>query len=252
MLCLQAVQATQRRICIISIGKQNKWAHNSSHIVHHTTMSSSDAEISITLTNLSGMAESIVVSATSTTLDELASLSTALGIAEESASASSSSPSSSSGAITFTVDGKVVYDASSAGGAGGQKKLGEVGIKNGDMILVGSSRRGQRTQAASAPPPAPASSGGGGGGLDFSALLASAGAAAPAPAPAASAAAASSASGSGGIGLSFNIAGLEAMSASMGGTASAHAAPVEWPGMSLDDAMAQNPNPAQFVPLLLR
>ena len=215
-------------------------------------MSSSDAEISITLTNLSGMAESIVVSATSTTLDELASLSTALGIAEESDSASASASSSSSaGAITFTVDGKVVYDASSAGGAaGGQKKLGEAGIKNGDMILVGSSRRGQRTQAASAPPPAPApaAASAGGGGLDFSALLASAGAAAPAPA--ASAAAASSASG--GTGLSFNIAGLEAMSAGMGGTASAHAAPVEWPGMSLDDAMAQNPNPAQFVPLLLR
>ena len=216
-------------------------------------MSSSDAEISITLTNLSGMAESIVVSATSTTLDELASLSTALGIAEESDSASASASSSSSaGAITFTVDGKVVYDASSAGGAaGGQKKLGEAGIKNGDMILVGSSRRGQRTQAASAPPPAPApaAASAGGGGLDFSALLASAGAAAPAPAPAA---AASSASGSGGTGLSFNIAGLEAMSASMGGMGAARAAPVEWPGMSLDDAMAQNPNPAQFVPLLLR
>lgn len=220
-------------------------------------MSSAD-EISITLTNLSGMAESIVVSSTSTTLEELASLSTALGIADE------SSPSGgSSNAITFTVDGKVVYDASSsAGGSGGQRKLGEAGIKNGDMILVGTStsRRGQRTlvsggsgagQAASAPAPAPAAASGGasgGGGLDFSALLASAGAA-----PAAPAAAASSSSGSaGGTGLSFNIAGLEAMSASMGGMGAAHAAPVEWPGMSLDDAMAQNPNPAQFVPLLLR
>ena len=147
------------------------------------------------------------------------------------------------------VSGLPPAPSASAGGAGGQKKLGEAGIKNGDMILVGSSRRGQRTQAASAPPPAPApaAASAGGGGLDFSALLASAGAAAPAPA-----ASAAASSASGGTGLSFNIAGLEAMSASMGGTASAHAAPVEWPGMSLDDAMAQNPNPAQFVPLLLR
>ena len=206
-------------------------------------------EISITLTNLSGMAESIVVSSTSTTLEELASLSTALGIAEM---------GSGNSTITFTVDGKVVYDAgSSASGAGRQRKLGEAGIKNGDMILVGTSA-GRRGQAASAPAPAATAAAsasgaaGGGGGLDFSALLASAGAApAPAAAPAAAASSAST-SGGGSAGLSFNIAGLEAMSASMGGMGAAHAAPVEWPGMSLDDAMAQNPNPAQFVPLLLR
>ena len=217
-------------------------------------MSSAD-EINVTLTNLRGMAESIVVSSTSTTLEELASLSAALGIADE-----SSSSSAGNSAITFTVDGKVVYDAgSSASGGGGQKKLGEAGIKNGDMILVGTTSSAvRRGQAASAPAPAAAAAsagGGGGGGLDFSALLASAGAA-PAPAaPAASSASASasaSASGGGSAGLSFNIAGLEAMSASMGGMGAARAAPVEWPGMSLDDAMAQNPNPAQFVPLLLR
>ena len=202
-------------------------------------MSSSD-EISITLTNLSGMAESIVVSSTSTTLEELASLSMALGIVEE---------SSTGNGITFTVDGRVVYDASaSASGGGGQRKLGEAGIKNGDMVLVGASTSGG--QAASAPAP-PAAAAAGGGGLDFGALLASAGAA-PAPTAAAAAASASASGGGTGTGLSFNIAGLEAMSASMGGMASSHAAPVEWPGMSLDDAMAQNPNPAQFVPLLLR
>ena len=199
-------------------------------------MSSSD-EISITLTNLSGMAESIVVSSTSTTLEELASLSMALGIVEE---------SSTGNGITFTVDGRVVYDASGSA-SGGQRKLGEAGIKNGDMVLVGASTSGG--QAASAPAP-PAASAASGGGLDFGALLASAGAA-PA-APAAASASSASASGGTGTGLSFNIAGLEAMSASMGGMASSHAAPVEWPGMSLDDAMAQNPNPAQFVPLLLR
>ena len=215
-------------------------------------MSSAD-EISVTLTNLSGMAESIVVSSTSTTLEELASLSAALGIADESSSSGNSAAGNS--AITFTVDGKVVYDAgSSASGGGGQKKLGEAGIKNGDMILVGiTSSAGRRGQAASAPAPAAAAASGaaagGGGGLDFSAVLASAGAA---PAPAAPAASSASASGGGSAGLSFNIAGLEAMSASMGGMGAARAAPVEWPGMSLDDAMAQNPNPAQFVPLLLR
>ena len=203
-------------------------------------MSNTD-EISITLTNLSGMAESIVVSSTSTTLEELASLSTALGIAEE-----SSAGTSGNGGITFTVDGRVVYDASGSA-SGGQRKLGEAGIKNGDMVLVGASTSGG--QAASAPAP-PAASAASGGGLDFGALLASAGAA-PA-APAAASASSASASGGTGTGLSFNIAGLEAMSAGMGGMASAHAAPVEWPGMSLDDAMAQNPNPAQFVPLLLR
>ena len=214
-----------------------------------STMSGAD-EISITLTNLSGVAESIVVSSTSTTLEELASLSTALGIADESSSSSGNS------AITFTVDGKVVYDAGSSagGGSGGQRKLGEAGIKNGDMVLVGTSA-GRRGQAASAPAPAAASAASGasgGGGLDFSALLASAGTApAPAAAPAAAASSAST-SGGGSAGLSFNIAGLEAMSASMGGMGAARAAPVEWPGMSLDDAMAQNPNPAQFVPLLLR
>ena len=216
-------------------------------------MSNAD-EISITLTNLSGMAESIVVSSNSTTLEELASLSTALGIADDESTASGN-------AITFTVDGKVVHDASdSAGGSGGQRKLGEAGIKNGDMVLVGAGRRGRRAQvggggggqAANANANASASGGGAGGGaLDFSALLASAGAA-PAPAAPAAASSASGSTGGGGTGLSFNIAGLEAMSASMGGMGAAHAAPVEWPGMSLDDAMAQNPNPAQFVPLLLR
>jgi len=198
--------------------------------------SSTNDEITIILTNRSGSAaESIVVSSSGTTTDELAALSAALGVVESSASG-----------IALAVDGQAVHD-----GSGPPKTLGEAGIKNGDMVLVdtiGSSRAGAGRAAAPAPAPAAAASSGsgsGGGGLDFSALLASAGAA---PAPAAPPAAAPA---SGGGGLSFNIAGLEAMSASMGGTAAASAAPVQWPGMSLDDAMSQNPNPAQFVPLLL-
>ena len=195
------------------------------------TISMSDQnkdEISITLTDPSGAAaESIVVSASATTLEELASLSVALGVAPESSSGSN-------GKITLAVDGKVVYD-----GSGGERTLGEAGVGAGDMVLVGSGRGAASASAPSAPAPAaaPAAPAGGGGGLDFSALLASAGASAstsaPAPAPAT------------GGGLSFNIAGLEM-------AASASQRTVEWPGMSLDDAIAQNPNPARIVPLLLR
>lgn len=199
------------------------------------TISMSDQnkdEISITLTDPSGAAaESIVVSASATTLEELASLSVALGVAPENSSGSN-------GKITLAVDGRVVYD-----GSGGQRTLGDAGVGAGDMVLVGSGRgtASASASAPSAPAPAaaPAAPAGGGGGLDFSALLASAGAsaptssAAPDPVPAA------------GGGLSFNIAGLEM-------AASAAQRTVEWPGMSLDDAIAQNPNPARIVPLLLR
>ena len=179
-------------------------------------------EISITLTDPSGAAaESIVVSASATTLEELASLSVALGVAPES--------SSGSNGITLAVDGKVVYD-----GSGGERTLGEAGVGAGDMVLVGSGRGTASASTAAPPAPAPAPAAGGGG-LDFSALLASAGASASAPAPAPAA----------GGGLSFNIAGLEM-------AASAAQRTVEWPGMSLDDAIAQNPNPARVVPLLLR
>ena len=187
-------------------------------------------EISITLTDPSGAAaESIVVSASATTLEELASLSVALGVAPESSSGSN-------GKITLAVDGKVVYD-----GSGGQRTLGDAGVGAGDMVLVGSGRGTASASAPSAPAPAaaPAAPAGGGGGLDFSALLASAGAAAPT-----SAAAPDPVPAAGG-GLSFNIAGLEM-------AASAAQRTVEWPGMSLDDAIAQNPNPARIVPLLLR
>lgn len=181
-------------------------------------------EISIILTNPAGTAaESIVVSSTATTLEELATLSVALGVASDGSGGDS---------ITLAVDGKVVYD-----GSDGTRTLGEAGVKGGDMVLVGSGRAAP-APAPSAPAPAPAAAGG--GGLDFSALLASAGASASAstaaPAPAAA---------SGGGGLTFNIAGLEM-------AASASLRTVEWPNMSLDDAMERNPNPAYFVPLLLR
>jgi len=209
-------------------------------------------QITLTLTNLSGgTTESIVVSPTSTTLEELVGLATAFGLTTSSAADNSSS----SGTVTLTVDGRVVYNGSSSEGS---KKVGEAGIGDGDMVLVGSAggggtrprpRQQQQGAAGGRSAGTAQTSGGGGGGLDFSALLAGAGAA---PAPAAAAAASSSTTATGNTtGLSFNLAGLEAASLAATASSTSTSQPVHWPGMSLDDAMHQNPNPSQFVPLLL-
>ena len=155
-----------------------------------------EKQITLTLTNLSGgAAESIVVSPTSTTLEELVGLATAFGLVAASSSGDSNS-SSGNGGVTLTVDGRVVYH----GGSEGSKKVGEAGIGDGDMVLVGRAGRGaagggaqarrtatQQQQQQVAGGTGAQTSAGGGGTLDFSALLAGAGSAAPAPAAAAAA-----------------------------------------------------------------
>jgi hypothetical protein len=124
--------------------------------------------------------------------------------------------------ISLTKDSRLLF---TSGSPDSTKPLQSVGLTNGDLILCGPPPR-QNPPAA----PAPAAT----GGLDFSALLnsasASASASAPMPVPPSNG------------GLTFNLAGLGA---------SMKKGPVEWEGMTLDDAMAHNPNPDNLVPLLL-
>eukprot|EP00586_Coscinodiscus_wailesii_P005006 CAMPEP_0172486774 /NCGR_PEP_ID=MMETSP1066-20121228/15499_1 /TAXON_ID=671091 /ORGANISM="Coscinodiscus wailesii, Strain CCMP2513" /LENGTH=450 /DNA_ID=CAMNT_0013252941 /DNA_START=72 /DNA_END=1424 /DNA_ORIENTATION=- len=118
--------------------------------------------------------------------------------------------------------------------------LALAGLKSGDVILVVSTTA--RATRPAAPAPAPLSSvGGGGGGLDFSSLLGNSNSGASARTTASGVAAGTGA-------LSFHIPGLEAAAASQ--SLSTQKKTVSWAGMSLDDAIAENPNPAMLIPLL--
>ena len=97
--------------------------------------------------------------------------------------------------------------------------LRDVNVKNGDLIAVAKKQPPQ-------PQPQPQ--------LDFSNLLASHSSPAAAP-PAPSS------------GLTFDLQALS----SAGGSGSTQQKAVQWEGMTLDDAIERNTNPAQLVPLIL-
>jgi len=118
-------------------------------------------------------------------------------------------------------DGRVIANSKNV-------TLRSCGINNGDLIYIMPNVQNQPQPRQSQPPPMNT------GGLDFSSLLGSA-ASAPAPPPAPS-----------NSNLSFNIAGLEYAAAKFNEQKKS----VEWDGMTLDDALAQNPNPAFFIPVL--
>uniref|UniRef100_A0A7S2W4P4 Aspartic peptidase DDI1-type domain-containing protein n=1 Tax=Eucampia antarctica TaxID=49252 RepID=A0A7S2W4P4_9STRA len=114
--------------------------------------------------------------------------------------------------IQLVHDGRV-FETTSA------LSLREANIKHGDMIAVTKTQRKQQQS------------------LDFSNILAN------------NAPTASSNNNNNTGGLTFD---LNALSSGITSTASTTQEPVEWSGMTLDDAMQRNPNPSQLVPLLLK
>jgi len=204
-------------------------------------------EISITLTCLSNNAtETISVSRSSTTLAELCEFAVALlGLP-------------SSAGLTLHRNGNHIFTnnpslspSPSPSPSVIVMNVGSAGIENGDLIVAMPPRNNAASStsaSASASAVAPAvastpSSGGavGGLGLDFSSLLGSSNAAQT------NASSSSNYGGGGGGrggGLTFNIP------SSTPGMFTP-AAPVQWDGMSLDDALSRNPNPEHFVQILL-
>ena len=127
----------------------------------------------------------------------------------------------------------------------GSKTLSQCGLVDGEFISVytvgefermtsaSPARSRQRTTATNN---TNRSAGGGGGGLDFSSLLG---------APAAS----SSSAASGGMDftalLSSGAAVMNDTTSSTNSTSAAGEGPIEWDGMTLDDATSRNRNPVQ-------
>lgn len=174
-------------------------------------------EITVSLTYLSTQStESINVSKSSTTLGELVEFAGALfGLSDN---------------IVLNKDGKRLNFNS----VDLNRKLSSIGINHGDLIVVTSFSQGSRIT------PASSSTSANTGGLDFSNLLNNA-TNSSTSAPRASNA---SSSGTKSSGLVFNIPfGLVSNFAA--------SSPVEWDGMTLNDAMARNPKPEAFVQVLL-
>ncbi len=184
-------------------------------------------EITITLTSAStSQSESISVSLSSTTLPELCEFAVALlGL-----------PSSKD--ILLCKDGKRIF-SNSPSSSSASASVGSAGIQNGDLILVMSndgsrsaSGYGMNSAAATTTARTSASTG---GGLDFSSLLGSMGGASMTqnqPTAAASG------------GLTFNIPPQNSI------FHPSNAGPMQWDGMTLDDAIERNPNPQHFISIL--
>uniref|UniRef100_A0A7S4R2L5 Aspartic peptidase DDI1-type domain-containing protein n=1 Tax=Ditylum brightwellii TaxID=49249 RepID=A0A7S4R2L5_9STRA len=209
-------------------------------------MSANQDEITVVLINQENdNTESICVSKSSTTLSELFDFASALFNLQEGSTAN------------LISNGRVLY--SSKHSASGSKTLMEVGLTNGDMVLVhrvvpaartagrgvGMSTGGITPAAGSAG--GAGGGGGGGGGLDFSSLLASAGIAAPPSAPSTALTSSSTSSSStttapSSRGLTFDLTRLANANTQQ---------KVEWERMTLDDAMSRNPNPEHFIEILL-
>jgi len=186
------------------------------------------ANITITITCLpSHKTDSIEVSL-GTTLSELCGYAVAiLGISD-------------SDSLVLSKDGTRLYThaAGNSGanmGSNSNLTLSDAGVKNGDLIVVTVTQPND----SAAPRPAPtrstanASNAGNLGGLDFSSLLA-----ASSSAPAATTSSSSSSN------LHFNLPMLSSLQTHQ-------TTPVEWDGMSLDDAAHRNPNPDCFVQVIL-
>ena len=174
-------------------------------------------EINLTITSLSGQAESISLVDSSTSFSDLAEFATALlGISPESP-------------ISLMKDGQLLF-SKNMGGYNSNKMLKEAGLKNGDLILVAPQANQNRATPQNNSTSSIAQSSPGMA-LDFSSLLNSSSLASPTPAPL-----------SANAGLTFNIPGLY--------VAPPTQAAVEWEGMTLDDAIERNPNPDILVQIL--
>mmetsp|Transcript_16647 Transcript_16647/g.46609 ORF Transcript_16647/g.46609 Transcript_16647/m.46609 type:complete len:502 (+) Transcript_16647:105-1610(+) len=144
-------------------------------------------------------------------------------------------------------DGKALNGGGGGGGATGGRSitLQQAGVTNGDLLAVADRSSVVETTRAAADSRSNVGSGsGGGGGLDFSNLLGSA-----------SASTGSSSGGGSGGGLNFsNLLAASSTTSNNNNSAPPSAAastiPVYYDGMTLDDAMDNNPHPQQIVALL--
>lgn len=180
---------------------------------------SNNKEINITITSLSGATETIALAEASTSLLDLTEFAVALlGISNDSN-------------ISLLKDGRVIFTKTSNASSSNFSNfmLKDAGLKDGDLILISESNDVQpnasRTTSSvqtssSAQAPTPAASG---MALDFSSLLNSP------PAP------------SSNNGLTFNIPSMHT---------NQFISPIEWEGMTLDDAMSKNPNPDLLMKIL--
>eukprot|EP00557_Chaetoceros_sp_GSL56_P000505 CAMPEP_0176488624 /NCGR_PEP_ID=MMETSP0200_2-20121128/6816_1 /TAXON_ID=947934 /ORGANISM="Chaetoceros sp., Strain GSL56" /LENGTH=513 /DNA_ID=CAMNT_0017885635 /DNA_START=62 /DNA_END=1603 /DNA_ORIENTATION=+ len=216
------------------------------------------AEITITLTNLTGeFTESIQVSQSSTTLIELCEFAAAiLGM-------------SSLQDITLLKNGQRLFESINNNNnnannpnhsRAGQSPISSVGIQNGDVIVVVSNEQmimqleqsrlsrhsnqqqnrihnGRMTSSVSNTNSIGVSAGGAGGGLDFSSLLGSGGT--------------TSATGGNNLTGSSSTGGLLFQLPPTHIPMFHQTQPIEWTGMTLDDCIERNPNPLCFVKVLL-
>lgn len=182
-------------------------------------------EIKITLTTVAGQTETISLMDSLTSLSNLIEFATALfGITSESN-------------IALLKDGKVLFATTSS--TTSDITLKNAGLQNGDLILVsitsndkGVSQRTASTSSQALPPSSNSASSE--MSLDFSSILNSAASQPtstpkPTPTPPSN-------------GLTFNIPGMYVKPQTK--------TPIEWEGMSLDDAISRNPNPDTLVKIL--
>jgi len=205
---------------------------------------STNDEITITLVSMTTMAtESISVSSASTTIADLSLLAAAL----------LNLPSSDG--LMLIKDGKRLPAMTTSSTA-----LSTAGIQHGDLIHVmqpqdrGPNRNQMNTQNNSLlPRPANTSATTGtnsGTGLDFSTLLAP-------PSSYQQTPSSSSSGGQASNGLTFHIPAIAASgsssrnSANQMSTQSSQSKPIQWDGMTLDQAISSNPNPDHFTKILL-
>lgn len=215
------------------------------------------SNITITLTSLTSQkTDSIEISPSTTTLSDLCQYAVAL----------LDLPSSDNLILTKNTNRLYTATSNNNDDSRGGTTLASAGVENGDLIVVIQSGNDIAPSATSAPTPAPAATlnnaSSSVGGLDFSSLLSSVDTTVPP--------ASESANNNSGGGLQFNLPMLSTASAntnngnnnsgglqfnlpmlSAGSHVGQQTTPVQWDGMTLDDAMHRNPNPDCFIKVLL-
>jgi len=194
----------------------------------------SNDEITITLTSMTTMAtESISVSSGSTTVADLSLLAAALLNLPD------------SDGLILTKDGQRLPATTTS-----STTLSVAGIRNGDLIVVMHPAQGQgQSQSSSNRAPRTANVNNGASssvGLDFSTILG--------PSSSHQPSSTSSSTGRDAAptgGLTFHLPAISASSSGNMPSSPAQTQPVQWSGMSLDQAISSNPNPTHFTKILL-
>ena len=206
-------------------------------------------EITVTLTSLeTANTESISVSSNGTTLSELCDFAVALLNIE----------TSPTDRLLLSKDGRALYTRTGTmtTNGNGNNALSTVGIENGDVIAVVKQQAApsnSRTGVSSSSGVQSSNTANSSGGLDFSSLLAATPSTTSSSTVNTNLSVATSSGNSGG--LTFNLPLLNAqtsLTSNRRSTSSTiNAAPVEWEGMNLDDAIARNQSPENFIAVLL-